>query len=221
MYLYPRSLRSRRGESALIPIGLLAAVVMIVVGIGVVAIRHRSSVSVVSQSVTWELKINVERFQPVQQNSWDLPPDARDVTTHYEVHHSYTYVSGSKTTCTGTGKSKTCSTYPTYSTGYVYRDKYYYTVDRWALERIAQASGVDFNDSWPDVSDLKEPRGPVPAIGDERAGMRTSHYQVTFVDDSGRQYPVDVIESMWRQFKPGTRAHLELNIFGTVMGVGL
>lgn len=181
--------------------------------------RHRSTESVVSQRVRWELKINIEKFKTVQQSSWDLPSDAREVSTRWELHHTYQYVSGSTISCSTIGKTRSCTSTPTYSTGYVYADKYYYSVDRWTVDRVPTTSGSDFDISWPDTSDLRLSKSSLPHLEDEREGTRFSHFQVIFVNSDHREFPVDMVESMWRQFKPGTRAHLSLNIFGTVMSV--
>lgn len=197
-------------------IAIAAGAVLVVMAVYFV-VTYRQERSAVVAKVGWELKINVEQFKTVRQDSWDLPWDARNVTSTREVHHTYTYVSGHTQSCSLTGrKVSTCTTVPIYSTGYAYADKYHYDVDRWTFDRVLQTHGEGHSFYWPDVSDLREPKTLGPQLGDERVGMRSSRFYIDFASRDN-SYSLDMVESMWRGFEVGRRAHLELNLFGTIM----
>jgi len=101
-------------------------VALIVLGSALYSVlTYRTTESVTVARISWELKINIEEFRTVRQDSWDLPPDARNVETRSEYHHSYRYVSGSHQSCSGTGSKRTCRAVLDYSWQSVYQDKYY------------------------------------------------------------------------------------------------
>ncbi len=214
--------RSRRTFPPILLVGAIAAVVLALIVIIVFAVRYRKTESVIVRSIHWELSINVEQFLTVRQESWDLPGDARNVTTTWEYHHSERYISGSHEVCSTTGsgakKTRSCHRENDYSSRPVYMDKYHYDVDRWQVVKVPKNQGTDHTIAWPDVSDIADAHEP-PHIGDMRTGMRISRFQLTFQNRDGKTWDVDVTEEVWRQFDTGNGAELELNIFGTVIGI--
>lgn len=184
-------------------------------------ITYRSETTARATQFSWMRKINIERWMTVQDSGWDIPPTGRELRSYRAIHHWESVWVGShrKCTTTGTGKNKkeTCRTIDEYSSVPVYRTKYDYEIERWAVIKTPELSGNDKEPIWPDVTDIHDAHDP-PQIGDERPGMRTSRYTIVFQHET-KAYTLDFPETRWMTFKPNASYTIVLNIFGQPLDV--
>ncbi len=77
----------------------------------------------------------------------------------------------------------------------VYRERYYYTIDKWRVVRTDRAKGgADVPPAW-----------PTPAFkGKEREGRRTELYLVSFTSQEAGPKTLRAEPGVWAQLKPGS-----------------
>lgn len=199
------------------PLWLGGAVVAIVALVAIFFFWNRD-VSVQVASHSWERTVSIESFEPRNEDSWcdAMPRDAYDVRRSREIRSYNEYQVRTGEECSvrnvdngdGTFRQERVCT-DTYRTERepVYDNFCDYTVDRWGLERIVEASGADRTPYWPEFS--LTPSGS--CIGCEREGDRTAIYRIDLHSSEDETYACDVDETLWRQAEVGSSWQLDVS----------
>lgn len=209
---------------------IVLVVVLVVIGIYyIVSYRYTTTATVVATS--WELQIDRLQYQTMDERSWRVPAGARVYDRKWEQDGTERYISGSHTetrkgstySCGTTKNPKTCRNPDTtvkvdeYSTRPTYAWRYYYYIDRWNNILPLVTSGKDKeNVHWPDITDATYDETDV--VGNIKLGTRHSHFQIIVIAE-GKQYPIDMVESMWRTYGNGTKAKLTIGYFNNVISI--
>lgn len=171
--------------------------------------------------LTWRRWIPVEEWQAVQHEGWWYPPDNAYNTRSERRQHRYEqYACGTDRTSyrDSSGKTQTRST-TKYCSRPKYDTYYFYTLDEWTRVKEFSASG-DYRTSplWPDATDYTACE--VITFGCQRLSTRSSHYQLTAARlDKPKEYKLDVTQEVYDQLEIGQRITVEVNLFGTVLGL--
>ena len=175
--------------------------------------------------VSWKYNIEIEKYKEVSEDDWDLPEGANLKYSKQEIHHydkqldhyetvtktrevqdgydtSYSYSDNGDGTFTEhkkkTPRYKT-ETYterePVYKDVPVYREKYYYTIWKWAHERDVTTEAHDKNPYWGEVI-LEE---------SEREGAHTETYIVSaFKSKKDKPKDYRTTKEIWEQLNVDT-----------------
>lgn len=190
---------------------IAGSILVAAISIVVLLVTYRGHTNAQVVQLTWQRKVDIQQYMTVQESDWNVPHGGRETRRYSALHHYNHIYTGSTKVCSGTGKTRTCTSQAHYIDMPVYETKYDYDIDRWITVRTPERHGIGDNAVWPDVSDLKEGN----ALGCERAGTRYSAYTVHFTQD----YSLDIGEERWRGFKPGQRVVLILDIFNRPLDV--
>ncbi len=207
----------------------IAGGVALVIALVMLVLLWKKDVKVEVQGHTWERKIAVERYASVADDDWcsSMPSDAYDVSRRSEVHHTDQIPDGEtcrteagsctdscrnvdngngsfSTDCTRTctPDRQVCST--KYRSEPVYRDKCYYSVDRWRHQRDATAKGsaVKPAPAWPNP-EFKD--CSVRRLGCERLGSRSQTYTVHFAAPTESEaFECEYDERTWAGYAIGS-----------------
>jgi hypothetical protein len=196
---------------------LIGAILVVCVIAGVVAaVLYRRTLTATVTAMSWYRAVGIQEWKTVRENGWTVPPDGRTTYTRWEVRYYHTVVTGYRTVCTGTGKTRTCNSQATTRLEPVYDTKYYYDIERWIEVSKVERRGTDRAPRWPEDLDLRYGNEGAPRIGDQRPGTRYSRYVVLFHDKDG-YHELDMLESMWGTFHLPGRAELDYNFVGQVV----
>lgn len=237
----PARTPKKRGFSKRLGIflGVLAAVLVLIIAL---AVPRSTMITVDSKS--WERSIQIQEYMTVQESDWSLPEGGRLDHTGNEIHHydqvldhyeevpvtksrvvQDGYITHTRTVDNGNG-TFTEETYetPNYRTEYyteyesqpvyvsvpVFMTRYYYDIDKWIDTRTADSSGEDDDVFWPETN-LKDK---------EREGEKTERYQISFVDDKGRQVLTkECTYESYMKLHAGDKVSAERNQFGAILNV--
>lgn len=199
----------KKSSTAKVLLGVGCASMLLLVALVVVAVTWKKEAALVVSGHTWRRDVDVERFGPTPTSSWcdSVPFGARDLRRSREVRSHRQVPDGEdchvRKVDRGNGtfvERNECST--RYRDEPVYDDRCYYTVDRWAVERTATASGTSTKDvRWPDLGLLRAGT----CIGCEREGTRKETYTVELTDSNAVKQSCDFDANKWAAFQDGTR----------------
>lgn len=193
----------------------------------------KKEIPVMVTAFSWERTIDIEKYGPHSESSWDSPPPgAYGISSAQEVHHYDTRVVGRD--CHTESYSVVCGTTDngngTFSDNYcnetrevcvdrtvqdpVYATKYYYTIDRWGFDHTEKAAARDHSPHWPSFSQT------VTNPQTFREGKKGETYTVHVARKSGRMDASDIEQARWAKLKPGQWITGYKNmIFGYWMGL--
>jgi hypothetical protein len=200
-----------------VKIGLSIVGLLCVCAMGYWAITYRSEARARATQFSWMRAQAIQQWQTVRHEGWDMPADGRLISTDRRVHHYDRIPTGSHQMCSGSGKTRTCTTVIDYTSYPVYHDWHTYDRDEWVTVRTPTMEGNDQSPIWPDVSDLRTAHDP-PQIGDERAGMRTSRYTIV-LKGKDTSYTLDITEARWLAFEQDAYYTVVLNILGQPLDI--
>lgn len=210
--------------------GIALAIILVAIGIYYVATyRYVTTATVIATN--WQLEIGQLQYQTLQESDWSVPNGGRVDHRKWEQYGTERYVSGSHTetrsggtySCGTTKNPKTCKypdtkvTVTDYSTRPTYAWRYYYYIDRWVNIAPLVTSGTDKEDvHWPDTTD--HTYNEDNTIGNIKLGTRHSHYWI-IVTVEGKQYSIDMIDAMWKEYAKRDTAKLTLGYFNNVIAI--
>lgn len=189
-----------KGGNNLFKFGCIGVIVLAVIFVALAVFWKQDTTALVTGH-TWTRAIDIESYAPRAENAWCdmMPIDAYGVSRRSEVR-SYRQIPdgeecSTRRTDNGDGtfsERRECRT--KYRDEPVYDTMCYYTVNRWAFERVVKASGDSLGDQpyWPDTNI----RQTGTCIGCEREGNRNADYIVHFHSDS-KDYTCELDESRW------------------------
>lgn len=93
---------------------------------------------------------------------------------------------------------------PIYRDEPIYKDKYYYEIDRWVYERSVDTSGNDKNVYW----------GEVDLGYKEREGSRIERYYIKGLEKKGKEMEVTIEYDVWKELTSGDTIVVIVDIFG-------
>lgn len=215
-------------KSALLPISIMCAVMMVVIGL--FAFFSPKDIDIVPESKTWERSIEVEAYKTVNEEDWILPSSARlqyisrDIFSYDRVIDYYkpvtkqvpdgTYISGYSISYTDLGNGYATQTKdPIYSTKYktvtemepvyksvpVYKDKYHYEIERWVFDRYEKTSDGD------------EPYWKILSLtNNEREGARSEKYTInTMKKNKPKSYTTSF--DIWKSLDIGKKIKVTIS----------
>ncbi len=182
-------------------------------------ITYRANVNARVISIGWDTKIDVYRWQTNNHGGWYIPDGGRE-TNHYTKQRGTRRVpNGTERVCTGSGKNETCTYRTKYRNEPVYDTWYEYDIEEWTQLEPLTNKGTDHTWSMPDTTEYTWYVDNSPLnINDLRQGTYYTHFYVIFVHEN-KQYPVDMIESMWQEYDIEDSAILTLDWFNNVKAV--
>lgn len=181
----------------------------------------------------WERAVEVEAYQTVEEEDWDVPDGGRIKSQRQEIHHyddvldhyetrqrqvqvgTEEYVCGQRDLGNGFFEDITCERpvygmedydEPIYRQEPVYQTMYVYDIDKWVVVRTDQASGDDHSPMWP--------RSSLGA--DEREGERSETYAVLFSDENGEVHRWETTLAEWQTYEMGQAVVLSFDSFGNL-----
>lgn len=215
-------------KSALLPVSIICAVMMIVIGL--FAFFSPKDIDIVPESKTWERSIEVEAYKTVNEEDWILPSSARlqyisrDIFSYDRVIDYYnpvtkqvpdgTYISGYNISYTDLGNGYATQTKdPIYSTKYktvtemepvyksvpVYKDKYHYEIERWVFDRYEKTSDGD-EPYWKELN----------LASNEREGTRLEKYNI-IIDKKGKQKSYYTSFDIWKSLSVGNNTKVTIS----------
>lgn len=197
-------------------IGCLSIIVLVV--LATVAAFWKKEGSLVVTGHSWRREVAVERYGPTADSSWcdSVPPGARGTSRTREVRSHRRIPDGqdcrTRKVDRGNGtfvEKQECST--RYRDEPIYDDRCYYTIDRWSLERTANAAGASMSGvAWPDLGSLRTGT----CIGCERAGSRKETYTVELTDSDSKKQTCDFDSSKWASFRDGSHWKGGIRVIG-------
>lgn len=227
-------------------IPIIAVVVAAVVGIlclaiGAFLIFGSSDTEAVVSGFEWERTVEIEQFQTVVEEDWQLPNEARLISQREEIHHydqildhyetrqrevqeqvqvgSETYVCGQRDLGNGFFEDIECDR-PIYETKTrietfeepIYRDEpVFQTLYTYEIDKW-----IVVNTETSSGND-HEPYWPrVNLSNDEREGDTEEYYVVVFTDSEGNIYDWETSPDDWRSFERGQQVILKLSALGTI-----
>lgn len=203
--------------SSRMKIGLVIIGSMFALAMSYWAITYRSEARARATRFTWMRSQAIQQWQTVRHEDWNVSSDGRLVSTDRRIHHWDRIPTGSHQACSGSGKTRICTTVIDYTSYPVWHDWYTYDRDEWVTMRTPTMEGSDQRPIWPDVSDIRAEHTP-PQIGDERAGMRTSRYTIV-LQGKDESYSLDITEARWLSFEQDAYYTVVLNILGQPLDV--
>lgn len=185
---------------------------------------YRADVRVTVTSIGWSTRIDVLRWQTNNRGGWYVPNGGRETDSYMKQSGTKRVPTGTRQSCTGSGKNRSCSTQTTYTTYPVYDRWYEFDIDEWTQIEPLTAAGTTHEWYMPDTTDgtwFDNTRAPL--IGDKRLSTPYTHFYVIFHTkvDKPVKYPVDMVESMWQDYDVEDTAILTLDFFNGVKGVKL
>ncbi|MBK9453268.1 MAG: hypothetical protein IPN95_28520 [Bacteroidetes bacterium] len=193
----------------------------------------KKEIPVMVSGFSWERTIDIEKYGPHSESSWDSPPPgAYGISSAQEIHHYDTRVVGRE--CHTETYSTVCGTTDngngTFSDQYctetrevcedqtvqdpVYATRYYYTIDRWGFDHTETTTAKDQSPHWPVFS--------LTTSSPERyrEGKKKETYTVHLLRKSGKPASEDVAQDRWSKMKSGQWLTGYRNvIFGYWMGL--
>jgi hypothetical protein len=190
----------------------------------------KKDVEVVTQAHTWERGISVERYAPVQDDDWcsSMPIDAYSVSRRSEVHHHDRVYDGEECHTVPGGCTESCRNVDNGNGSYsvdctqsctpdrescrsvyhdepVYKDKCYYTVDRWRHNRwdTARGSQLEPEPYWSEPQ-YKSCTG---RFGCERLGSKKQSYTVHYIapEEEAMTFTCEYPQEKWASILPDSR----------------
>ena len=202
----PKKSRKKLVIAGVLGCGGLVAVAAAVVGI--LAVFWTKPVEVTVTHRSWERTIEVEQFSAVDEDEWcdSMPSGAYDVSRTSEVRSHKKVPDGEECTTqrvdNGDGtftEKQVCST--KYREEPVYDEKCSYTVDRWVVDHVEEASGSEKDaPSWPDVALEKEGTG----LGAQREGERVETYTVHYESPEKKAFTCTYPQAEWEDIEAGS-----------------
>jgi len=202
--------KKKRGKLACaVGCALLLLVIAIVAALAAVLWKKPTAVEVSGHS--WERAIDIEEYRAVSDSDWcDSKPSGaysvnseRKVRSHNKVEDGEDCVTRRVDKGDGTFTEKRECT-PRYREEPVYDDWCSYKVDRWTVDRTAEASGASLTDTpaWPSVKLSKTGT----CKGCEREGARRETYTVHFASTTdGKTHECEFGQSAWATYAVGSR----------------
>jgi hypothetical protein len=205
-------------KSKVSPLLIIGAVLLVIGCIAVIAflVLGGKDVSSTVEDFEWERTINIETFQTVTEEGWEVPSGGRILSEREEKHHEeevLDHVEKREEVCgkidqgDGFFTDKICTIEePVYRTEEIYQPYYTYEIDKWIVVRTVQEGGRDHSPFWP-RADLSN---------GEREGERTEQYTIIFRDSEGDilRYTADLDE--WEKFEKKQEVVLKLNALGGI-----
>jgi hypothetical protein len=183
-------------------------------------INYREYVPVTVQSYGWDTKIDVYQWMTVHEGDWYVPSGGRETDSYLKQSGTRKVKTGTIRSCSGSGTNRTCIDKDVYRYDPVYDRYYEYDIDKWINAPPLIARGDNTHDWYmPDTQDhtwIIE--GHIPAIGDKKLGMPHTHFFVTF-RSAIKEYPVDMVETTWKEIDLEEKYELQLNYFGTILDI--
>ena len=203
---------------------------------GVVLLLIPKPVTFEITDMSWEYRLDIERYQTIRESDWVMPPDGRLAYTREEIHHYDKVFDHYETKYRDVivGYDEIVVGYRDLGNGYfeeitrdeprygkeaydeaVYRDepryatKYYYDVDRWRHDRYISTSGHDKSPYW---ADFRPDSGVF--IGAERIGGRRETYNLHGISDNGKPIDCSADHSTWSGLGIGDTVSGKRDIFG-------
>ena len=195
--------------------GIVAVAAALVVGLIFLLIPKEKELTIMQKS--WERCIFVEMYKTVDENSWTLPSDARDVSTRQEIHHyvqvldhyetrmvtksrisGYRDIIGYRNNGDGTFDEYVAGQEPIYEYYQeaeqvpVYRDvPIYQTKYYYKVDRWRSERKVETNGTNSDPQwgepNLTKKEEGKVSLGDERISSRSQEYKIIGLDNSGKK----------------------------------
>lgn len=205
--------------SRTIKIGLGIVAVLLLVFSCYSIVTYRNVISMKVYELSWQRKIDIVRWQTIQESDWSIPATGLKIREYSAYHHSDRYVSGHKQECSTRRDSEghseyECESVAIYSSRAVYQTKYDYMIDR---SPITQGSDTE-NVVWPNISDMATEHNP-PQIGDEKRGQSYEVYKVSFIDHDNVVRTIEYTYDVWKTFRKGVAYNITLNFFNTIVDV--
>ena len=200
--------------------------------------------TVTVESYQWMRTVEVEAYRTVTEEDWNVPSGGRILSQREEIRDydqvlvgyetksrqvaeqvqtgSNTYVCGSRDLGNGFFEDVMC-TDPVYETRYrteyyedpvyqavpIYDTLYRYEVEKWVVDRTERSEAKHNEPFWPTLN----------LASNEREGARTEWYEIVFVDEDGRRYPLELPYSEWAGFERGREYTITLSGMGDVVEV--
>lgn len=193
----------------------------------------KKEVPVTVVGFSWERKIDIETFGPVQESSWySAPAGAYNVSSSQEIHHYNTIVVGRD--CHTETTTEVCGTEDngngTFSDRYcttthdvcvdrteeepVYETRYYYTIDKWHFDHTEEARASDHNAYWPVFAKTQSQ----PATW--RNGSKSESYWLHLLLETDKLQQQEVDFERWKRTKDRQKLVGYKNVvFGYWMGL--
>ena len=173
-------------------------------------IRTEATTAVLSDK-SWDRTVEVLALQPVQHEGWDVPQDARIISQEEALYENRRvqvgereYVCGQRDLGNGFFEDVIC-TDPIYQEDPVYRTRYTYEVDEWAVVRTEEASSaLGVTPFWPQLS----------LNADEQQGETQEQYQIEVTASNGENYLITVPFDVWQRLSVGQEVEIEINAIG-------
>jgi len=180
---------------------------------------YRQDVNARVVSIGWDTKYDVLQYQTVHEGDWYVPAGGRETTSYIKQSGTRRVPNGTERVCYGSGKDKRCHNETKYRYDPVYDRWYEYDIDKWVHIAPLTNAGTTHDWSMPDTTDqVWYTEGTAPQIADRRLSTGYTHFHVLFISN-GKQYDVDMVESMWKTFDIENSAILTLDFFNNVTAV--
>lgn len=200
------------------PLVIVGAAILAVACVAVIAflVFGGRDVNAEVTGFEWERTIDIEAFQTVTEEGWEVPAGAKILGERQEVHHTEDVLDHVETREEVCGKidlgdgffqDKICTIEePVYRQESVYQPYYTYEVDKWIVVRTVKEQGADHSPFWPRAN----------LTGEEREGKRNEVYTVLFEGSDGEnlRYAADFEE--WQKFERSQQVVVKLNALGAV-----
>lgn len=189
-------------KRSILPFILIGIAIIVCIGAIIALTAQRQSTAIVTGH-RWERAIDIEQFSSVRDSAWDeqVPGDAYNVTCRQEQRSTRRVQDGEdcqvRRVDNGDGTfSERLECVPTYREEPVYDQRCNFAIDRWVVNRVAEASGANLSTApaWPatNVQSCTSTR-----LGCEREGSRAEAYILVLRSDQNT-YECSVSQQMWQ-----------------------
>ena len=235
-----------RGSSKLPLVAIIGIGAIAVICLGIIAflIFGGSDAEVTVSGFEWQRAVEVEAFQTVTEEDWNLPADGRLISQREEIHHydevidhyesrerevseqvkvgSETYVCGERDLGNGFFEDIECDrdVYETQVRIENYEEPIYVSVP------VYETLFVYDIDKWNVVrTEASSGRDHAPywpranLEGEEREGKKTESYTIVFVDEENESYIWESTFDEWQGFERNQAVVLKLNALGEISDI--
>jgi hypothetical protein len=197
---------------------LIGAVAVALIGFCAVTMLWKKDVTATVSNHSWERSIDIEMKSATTDSSWcdSVPSGAYAVSRRQEQRSTKKIADGQE--ChnekhdRGDGtfeKREVCK--QRFRDEPVYDDKCYFTIDRWARERVVKANGgLTDEPEWPRFTLTRE----CNVVGCEREGPHHETYTVKLTSSEKKSYDCDKPQAQWKQLAEGKSYPLKVRMIG-------